>query len=58
MGKHINTKVQCTGCGSHFMTVKLKGDGELYDCPWCEKTHVAVENEVDGGWIHSDAELN
>ena len=58
MGKHVNTKVQCFGCDLHFMTVKLKGEGEFYDCPYCEKTHVAVENEVDGGWLHSDAELN
>ena len=58
MGKHINTKVECLGCNYEFMTIKLKMEGEFYECPACEKTHVAVENEVDGGWIHSDAELN
>ena len=58
MGKHVNTKVKCFRCGTSFMTVKLKGEGEFYDCPSCEKTHVAIENEVDGGWIHSDAELD
>ena len=58
MGKHINTKVKCLGCGDSFMTVKLKGEGEFYDCPDCGKTHVACENEVDGGWLHCDADLN
>ena len=54
MGKHINTKVNCCGCSKSFMTTKLKMEGEFYECPYCSHTHVAVENEVDGGWIHSD----
>lgn len=59
MGKHINTKVPCFGCGKKFMTSKLKNDGEIYDCSHCNHNHQAIENEVDGGWIHSDpSEVN
>ena len=56
MGKHVNTKVKCFGCSKDFTTVRLKSPDEHYDCPKCKHTHVAVPNEVDGGWIHSDAE--
>ncbi len=56
MGKHVNTKVDCKGCGKSFLTTKLKMEGEFYQCDKCGYTHVACECEIDGGWIHCDAE--
>ena len=56
MGKHVNTKVKCFGCKKYFMTERLKSDGEKYKCTRCGCNHEAVENEVDGGWIHCNDE--
>jgi len=58
MGKHINTKVKCFACHQEFMTGRWKSPDEHYDCPNCKHTHSAAVNEVDGGWIHTDAELD
>ena len=57
MGKHVNTKVKCFGCGKGFTTVRCKTPDEYYECPSCGHTHFAAANEVDGGWIHSDADF-
>ena len=58
MGKWVNTKVVCFGCGGSFMTPRMKMEGEFYECPKCGHTHVACEKEVDGGWIHCDADFD
>jgi len=53
MGKHINTKVKCFGCGENFMTSKLKNEGEFYECSNCGHVHQSDIDEVNSNWIHS-----